>query len=425
VRFEDTLDAVADGLARRGVAVDDALTTYGATCGAEYRPPVDGAGTTVRDLAYRLRLWGNWVGDVGRAFIAAAAAAEYTDPGTTNLDFERVYGQPDKALVEHLSDHLGEDDDPYRGIQPGAAQGLAEGLGVTYDQDDPPAWVSFLDRGGNTTEILGELLTGAGELVTTSAEWATISVRMEGRVVAMSGDDILAAAFAADLHARIRLPGAGGPRLRRAGRWIGRAGTAIGHGSNFLSAAGGSAGQWHDDAGRSTGPRVGRAFTRGFGPTMTGALTGAAAGSACGPGAPVCSTALGIAGGILGATAGDRVVDQLPWMQPFLPAEHDPDYIRGRMAALDAPVTPELAATVDLAASDLARQEIASEAPEFRARVDALLPDADLLRQVIETGSAPQVPMGVTGPITVPKHAPIPADQWKVPDPWVEPRPWE
>lgn len=406
LRFGDTLGAVADGLARRRGALDDALAAYRARCDVDHRVPTVDTADVVRAFGVGLRDFGVWVADVGLAFQDAIGSGEH--------EYGRVYEFCDGDIRENLvAYHLEAGEDPFRGVPAGAAAALATELGRTFDPDGPPSWVAYLAAGGNVGNVTTPVLKGAATALRRLPEYAPVTFRIEGGVAVVDGKSALAARFAAELSAELRLPVGQASHLARAAKWSGRLGTA-------MTGAAGTAGQWFADAGLDTPFRLARAGTRG-GALAGGSYVGAAVapGLLCGPGAPVCGAITGIIGGVAGGYLADQAADHLPWMHPAEPAEHDLGHVRREVAGRGA-VVPEVAAAVDLRASDLALAATADQAP-VHDQVARLLPDRDLLERVVATGGDdPQPPTTTTG-TTVPARHP----DGGVPDPWVAPRFYE
>jgi hypothetical protein len=405
VRFDGTLDAVADGLARRRGTLDDALAAYRATCDVELRAPTVDTVEVLRGFGGGLRDFGGWVGGVGRSFEDAIGSGEH--------DYDEVYTYDDGQVLEYLSLYLDSGADPYRGIPEGAGSWLAAGVGLDHDQDEPPAWIGYLAAGGDIGDVMSPLLQGSADGLARLPEFASLTVRFEGAGLVVYGDEALAAAFSAQLHARVRLPVGQASRLATASTWVGRIGTG-------MAGVAGAADQWYADAGLPLPERVVRSGTRGAA-AAGGSVAGAAiaVGVLCGPGAPACATVAGIAGAFGGSYLADWAVDLLPYMDDPEPAERDLSAVADRIAA-PGHVDPGVAATVDLAASDLALGATADD-PQLHAEVGRLLPDHDLLGRVLTTGHAHPVPettpTGTTVPV-LPEHD-------GVPDPWVGARPYE
>jgi hypothetical protein len=433
LRFEEAVDAAIDGLRTRAGILDDALAHYRATCEWEYRAATVGTEDVVSAFGTGARDWGRWTGDVARAFLSAAAVDAYMGlPGT--IDGEDVMTRTDGELLGYLADELDEGEDPFRGIPEGAAAQLAQGLGLEYDQSGPPAWIDYLADGGSALEISGLLMEGTARALAGIPASVPVVLRIEHGSLQLFADGTMVATFSeVEMLARLRVPSAGAPRLAATGRWLGRV-------SNVLSGVAGFATQWEADEGMGSGSRVLRAATRG-GTSVLGSMLGGAgggfaggalAGTVCGPGAPVCSGVLGTGGAIVGALAGgllgDQAADLLPWMDPHepRPVEHDLDALTDLIAARDRHVDPGLAATVDLAASEMALAD-AADRPAYQATVASLLPDRSLLEHVALTGeTTPPVPTGTTTTTTT--QVPVPAgapSRDDLPDPWVRDRPWE
>ncbi|HEY7069301.1 MAG TPA: hypothetical protein VH479_04265 [Acidimicrobiales bacterium] len=433
LRFEEAVDAAIDGLRTRAGDLDDALRHYRHTCEKAYRAPTVGTEDVVRGFGTGARDWGRWTGDVARAFLDAAAVDAYIGNATTT-DAEDVMTRSDSELLDYLGDELDEGEDPFRGIPAGAAAQLAAGLGLDYDQSDPPAWVDYLANGGNAMEVSGLLMEGTARTLAGLPASVPVVMRIEHGSVQLFADGSVVATFTeTELLARLRVPSAGAPGLAATGRWLGRA-------ANVLAGVAAAGGQWQADAGMGTGSRVLRAATRGgtsvlgsmAGGAGGGAAGGALAGTVCGPGAPVCSGVLGTGGAILGALAGgvlgDKAADFLPWMDPHepKPVEHDLGKLTDLIAGDGGHVDPSLSATVDLAASEMALADTASR-PAYHATVASLLPDRAMLEHVALTGeTAPPVPTGTTTTTTT---VPVPAggipSRDDLPDPWPGDRPWE
>jgi hypothetical protein len=404
VRFDGTLDAVADGLARRRGTLDDALAAYRATCDVDLRAPTVDTVEVLRGFGGGLRDFGNWVGGVGRAFKDAIGSGQH--------DYDEVYTFDDGRVLEYLSLYLDPGADPYRGVTEGAGSWLAAGIGLDYDQDEPPAWIDYLAAGGTIGDVMSPLLQGSADGLSRLPQFASLTVRLEGGGLVIYGDEALAAAFSAQLHARIRLPVGQASRLATASTWVGRIGTG-------MAGVAGAADQWYADAGLPLGERVLRSGTRGASAAF-GSVAGAWAltSLACGPGAPACATVAGIVGAFGGSWLFDEVTDELPWMDEPGPAERDLGEVRDRVAFPDA-VDPAVAATVDLTASDLALGATAHD-PALQLQVNRILPDRTVLERVVDTNAAHPAPETTPTRTTVPV---LPEDD--VPDPWVAPRPYE
>lgn len=382
-RFESTADAVADGLARRAGALDDALAAYRQTCAHQYRIDTVGTPELIRDFGSGVRDFGRWTGDVGRGFLGVNARELYMGTGGTR-DVDSVMTQPDDVITSGLDDW----DDPFRGVAEGAAARLADDLGVDPDQDGPPAWIQHLDAGGTAADIVDHLLEGTAMALAGLPDSVTVRVTIEqGRVVVYGDGRVVARYSVAEFEARIRLPGGSAPRIASTAQWFGRVSTALGG----LATA---SEQWHADAHLSTGEQILRTSTRTIGVVGTSALGakgGFALGGFCGPGAFICSPVGGILGGIGGAIFGDALVGLLPWMddRSLGPAERNWDNLEDVIAGASGDVDPALAATTDLMASDLAAAATADD-PILAPRVEHLLPSREGLEHVLETGN--QVP---------------------------------
>lgn len=434
VRYNDTIAAVCDGLVRRAGALDDALADYRASCSPEYRATTYATDDTLRDYTSGLRELGAWTREVGRGFLVADAVEAYMDPLSGTFDPEGIRTRTDAEILAELDEDF---PDPYLGVPEGMAEALAEDLDVPYDQDEPPAWIDYMEDGGNAAEVASRLMEGSARVLAGLPPELRITFRYTSEAVELWSDGVLVHRYTdLELQARLRLPTASSSRILAASKWVGRVGS-------LAQFATGTYGQWSADADLDTGPRIGRAVTRGGIPLVTGLVGGAAAGLACGPGAPVCSTVLGIAGALGGAFLGDRFVDVLPWMdepEEPLPGENDLDAIEDGIASND--LDPVLAANVDLMASDIALEATADD-PVFQAEVRGLLPDRGLLEDTInppEPLPMPEVPTGTTSTTTLPPEpspgpapspSPGPSPEPTVivdpnaKDPWPTDRPYE
>lgn len=410
-RFGQTVDAVCDGLAHRAGKLDDALAAYRSSCEQGYRAPTVDTAAVVRGLISSLRSIGRWTGDVGHGFAQAALDRKrlHWPP-----DFEDVYTMADGMVLGYLSGWS----DPYLGVRPGTAARLAHDLGEHYDQDDPPAWITVLARGGTVTDALTPLLTTTGASMAGIHRGATVTVRVQAGKVAVFGDgSYVASVTEAEMSARFLIPTARASELVTASRWVGRAGAA----ATFLSAG---SNQWFADAGRPLDDRVGRATTRGgavAAGSAAGAWAGGAIGGLCGPAAVVCSPVLGAGGGLLGAGFGNAAADRLPWMDEQQPGEHDLAVVRVAIGGDQSDIEPALEARADRKASQLAREATADD-PVRHARVDALVPDDDALARAIKAGdwsaAASPSPGTTAGPTAAMITAQAPPDPWGGDHPW-------
>lgn len=130
---------MCDGLAVRAGLLEDALSTYRASCDADFRAPTIDTVEVVRAAVAGLRDIGEWTGAVGGAFRTAVEGTGLSS--WFSLDGEMTLAD---AVIE---DGLDEWSDPYRGVPEGMAAQLAEDLGLDYDPDGPPAWVDLLASG--------------------------------------------------------------------------------------------------------------------------------------------------------------------------------------------------------------------------------------------------------------------------------------
>ncbi len=374
VRFNDTAQAMADGLYRRVGPLTDALSAYVAACDPQYVVDCRDSTAAVSEWRGDFRAFGTWTADVGRAFEAADENGGY------------------------VTDYLPEmwADDPFLGV-PEAAPGEEDPIGG--DQDGPPQWLETLQEGGDLAGISSELIKGYAELLTALPESVTVTVRVvNGSVEVLSDGAVVARYTEMELTARLITPTAG-PGLTAAGKWLGRAGNILGFVTGFAE-------QYVGDEGLPPGERLLRATTKGIGVgggAMAGAAGGATLGLGCGPVAPVCSPVLAIGGGIAGAILGDELTDLLPWMDEPEPGEYDLEAVEDAIADPGDGDGPgdEVLASVDLLASDVALAETDDD-PALQAALEQILPPRDELMDIIEPPqpqptSAP--PTGTTTPI--------------------------
>ncbi|CAN5622250.1 hypothetical protein BH20ACT2_BH20ACT2_08150 [soil metagenome] len=351
VRFNETVQAAADGLVRRVNDLDDALSTYVASCDAEYVVDCRDAAESVSEWRGNYRAFGTWTADVGRAFEAA------DEHGGT--------------VVDHLPAMWA--DDPFLGVP--APTGAEDP--IAGDQDGPPAWLETLKETGDLAGISAELIKGYAGVLAGLPDSVTVTVRITNGTVEILSDGAVVARYTQlEVTARLVTPRAG-PGLTATGRWLSRAGNILGFVPGFAE-------QYAGDSGMPTDERLLRAATKGLG-VGGGAMAGATAGLACGPGAPVCSTVLAIGGGILGGILGDKLTDLLPWMDEPEPGEHDLGAIEDVIADPgdgDGPGAAPLA-SVDLLASEVVRSDTADD-PELNAEIESILPAEQDLVDIID-----------------------------------------
>lgn len=358
IRFNDTVQAAADGLYRRVGPLDDALVAYVAACDARY--VVDCLDATEAVSAWRgdFRAFGTWTADVGRAFQAA--------------------DENGGAVADYLPDMWA--DDPFLGV-PAPVPGVDDP--ISGDQDGPPQWLETLKEGGDLAGISSELIKGYAGVLAGLPDSVTVTVRVvNGSVEILSDGAVVARYTELEVTARLITPRAG-TGLTAAGKWLGRAGNVLGFVTGFAE-------QYLGDEGLPADERLLRATTKAVG-VGGGAMAGATAGLACGPGAPLCSTVLAIGGGIVGALAGDALTDLLPWMDEPEPGEYDLEAIEEAIADPgegDGPGEQALAA-VDLLASDVALAETEDE-PALQAALGPILPPREDLLDILEPEPEPQ-----------------------------------
>lgn len=433
-RFDETLGAVADGLARRAGTLGDALAVYQARCAGSYQVPTAGTEGVVLEFGSGLRQWGQWVGAVGQAFLDVSGNRAYIKPAWATHP-EHVARYTDDDLMYRLARYLDPGDDPFRGVPEGSAEDFSRRLGARFDPDGPPAWITWLANGGTISDISKEVMTGTAKTLAKLPPEIRVTHQLRvGAVAVLRDGSVVGTLVRADLFARLRLPTASAPRIAGAANLVGAAGMVA-------SGAAGAGMQWYNDQGLPTGPRVARAATRGVSIAAFGALGGLAggvAGLSCGPAAPVCSAVLGAGGAINGGKVGDVVAGWMPWMDPPRPGEHHHGVLRDQIAMDDHDVDLEVAARVDLAASDIALNE-AADNPAFQKRVASILPDRERLEHVITTGSRPEnapppphnrTTTTTTTTTTLPLVPPAIRPETRPetpgpPDPWVERRPYE
>lgn len=408
-RFGETVDALCDGLARRAGLLDDALAAYRAQCEHDDRVPTVGSGSMVRALVSELREVGRWTAGVGDAFAQSALVNDFMAPGTTGTDLEAVLTVRDGQLVGYLTGWP----DPYRGVPAGAAAELAAGLHLRYDQDEPPAWITHLSRGGSVGDGLAALLEEAAPVMAKLPSSVTVRLTVEADDVAVLADGAVAARLSrTELAARILLPRADPGRLLAASRWVTRAGV----GATGLAAAGH---QWFADDGLPAPQRAARATGRGIvvgAAAYGGAEAGAALGGLCGPAAIVCSPVLAVGGGIVGTTLSSRVADWALEPGDPKPAARDLGDLRSELAAEDGTPSPGLEAEVDMRASDLARAATADR-PVVASRVESLVPTDAVLGRVAKADdwSAARSPRSPAAVLT----STPPRDPWGGDWPWL------
>lgn len=367
IRFNETLQAAADGLVRRVNDLDEALSTYVASCDPAYVVDCRDAADSVSEWRGDYRAFGTWTADVGRAFEAADEKGGY--------------------VVDHLPAMWA--DDPFLGVPPPTDADDP----IAGDQDGPPAWLDTLKETGDLAGISAELIKGYAGVLAGLPDSVTVTVRITNGTVEILSDGAVVARYTQlELTARLVTPRAG-PGLTATGRWLGRAGNILGFVTSFAE-------QYTGDEGLPADERLLRAATKGLG--VGGfAMAGATAGLACGPGAPVCSTVLAIGGGILGGIFGDKITDLLPWMDEPEPGEHDLGAIEDVIADPgdgDGPGDATLAG-VDLLASDVVRADTADD-PELRTEIESILPDE---QDLLDTIDPPEpTPTGTTTTTTPP-----------------------
>ncbi len=431
-RFETVVDAVADGLATRIGQLDDALVTYTSTCAAKYRAPTDGAAATLTGFNVDFRALGRWTGDVGRAFRRADTVSQYAGYGA---------GHPGDA--GHLTDqqlvdrYLSEMDDPFRAVRSGVAEQLARDLGVEHDQDGPPAWLGHLESGGTYSSVANALLIASSRRLADLSPTVTVTLRIHGGTLQVLRNGRITYTYEVfEAQARLRQPSITSARLATLGRWTGYA-------SHALNAITGFADQWsadHEVAGFS---RVARSVTRGGGRSFFGfgaGWIGFQAGTVCGPAAWVCSPVLTLGFGFGGAVLGDLLAGSMPWMADPPDPPSEAELITEAIGSSEV-LAPQISATVDLLASDLAL-DAASDDPFRRREIESILPQRSALEGVIATGEPwvvppPPEPMGpfaaeVRRPPFAPAERPsmittmlelIPGPS-ATPDPWGRDRSW-
>jgi hypothetical protein len=293
--------------------------------------------------------------------------------GSGAHDYGRVYSFFDDDIRANLiAYHLEAGDDPFRGVPVGAAAALAGELGVAFDAGGPPAWVALLADGGNVGNLTTPVLDGAASAMRRVPEYSRVTFRIDQGALIVGGDSGLAARFAGEVGAELRLPVGRASYLARAAKWSGRLGTA-------MTGVAGVAGQWFADAGVDTPSRLGRAGTRG-GALAGGSYLGAALapGLLCGPGAPLCGAVSGVIGGVAGGYLADRLADHLPWMHAPEPAARDLGELR-RQVAGSGVVVPDVAAAVDVRASGLALAATADQ-PAVHGQVARVVASAGVRR---------------------------------------------
>ncbi|MEJ7584034.1 MAG: hypothetical protein WKF43_08090 [Acidimicrobiales bacterium] len=77
LRFDETVQSMADGLYRRVGPLEDALDAYVATCDAAYVVDCRDGVAAVSEWRGNFRVQGSWTGNVGRAFVATYAVDLY------------------------------------------------------------------------------------------------------------------------------------------------------------------------------------------------------------------------------------------------------------------------------------------------------------------------------------------------------------
>jgi hypothetical protein len=430
LRFERTAGAVAEGMRARAGILGNALDHYLARCQGPHRvTAVEGSDDVLRAWASGAGTFGEWVGDVGRAFlgadvvdvlVAGVPALAERAPGT-----DEVRTRADRTIRAGLA---GDWDDPHLGVAEGRAARLAADLGLDDDQDAPPSWHRHLESGGKAIDIFDSLAASTAEAITATPGLLPTELRglfSVGVARATFFDDgtMLLRQRSLTIDAHLRLPSATATasRLNGASKWLGRTG-------NVLTFATGAQEQWERDAYLDDTNRAVRAGARGFVTAGSAAVAakagltaGATIGLGCGPWAIVCSPVLGTAGGVLagmgGAWAGNKATDRFRDMAVDDATFHD--RLTDHLAMSDDEVGAPLGAHVDLLAASEARDSSEAVGPSMRAEVERLLPSQTLLEHGLTKSS--RMPTTTTA-TTVPDWT-TPAGSSR--DPWPTRRPYE
>lgn len=412
LRFQEAHAAACDGLYRRCGTLDDALARYRATCEVAYRAPTHGAVDALDSWRGSYRSLTTWVGDVGRAFLAAEAVDVYVGGGGSG-DIEAIVRQGEDDILTHLHEQW--DDDPYRGVVDPVTGEIAADAApwvadlVADDQSAPPAWVGAVADGSFYATIVDEMLGATAASLAGLPRAVDVTVVFErGEIVVYRNGAVAARLTRVEVSARVLVPDVSS-RLGAIRTWVGRAGYAL----TFVAAG---AGQWYDDEGLPTDERMARALTRGGGALggaiVGGLVAGAAVGTVCGPGAPVCSTVLGIGGAILGGVIGEWGAGFLPWMDDDdsepLPLEYDVEAIEdliesgGPGELHDASI-----AAVDLAGREAAAASVVPGTVEEHY-LDQVLPSRESLLAIADPPPPPPPDETTTGTTVPEPHLPPP-----------------